>query len=171
MVYDLFLSCGNSYHSLQIVQGTTKSVLFEALLVSARKTSNTKLQEVKYSSTQISKITIIIIASHCGRGCNCHVQRNILVQEPSLNSTVLLRYYGLKTRMKVFESGTIIFTTETWQNIFCPTLITKIVNISGSTQPFFTKQEPLDSQLDNKSFHYIIEMFSTTFRNTPESLI
>ena len=65
--------------------------------------------------------------------------------------------------MKVFETF----------RIFCPTLITKIVNIyiSGSTQPFFTKQEPLDSRLDNKSFHYTIEMFSTTFRNSPESLL
>lgn len=63
------------------------------------------------------------------------------------------------------------FLLQKLGRIFCPTLITKIVNISGSTQPFFTKQEPLDSQLDNKSFHYIIEMFSTTFRNSPESLL
>ena len=150
--------------SCQIVQRTTKSVLFEALLVPARKTSNTKLN----TSTQISKITIIIIASYCRRGCNRHVQWNILAQEPSLNSTVLLRY-GLKTRMKVIES--VPFLLQKLGRIFCPTLITKIVNISGSTQPFLTKQELLDSQLDNKSFHYIIEMFSTTFRNSLESLL
>ena len=64
-----------------------------------------------------------------------------------------------------------LFSLQKLGRIFCPTLITKIVNISGSTHPFFTKQEPLDSQLDKKSFQYIIEMFSTTFRNSPESLV
>ena len=52
-----------------------------------------------------------------------------------------------------------------------PYLNHKIVNISGFTQPFFTKQGPLDSQLDNKSFHHIIEVFSNTFKNSPESLL
>ena len=83
-----------------------------SIVVPARITSNRRWN----TSTQISKITIIVISSHCGCGCNRHVQRNILAQEPSPNSTVLLRY-GLKTRMKVFESCT-IFTTETWQNIY-----------------------------------------------------
>ena len=55
-----------------------------------------------------------------------------MAQEPSLNSTVLLRY-GLKTRMKVFESCTIFTIVQKLGRIFCPTLITKIVNISGST--------------------------------------
>ena len=72
-----------------------------------------------------------------------------------------------------FLKVVLLFLLQKLGRIFCPTLITKIVNIyiSGSTQPFFTKQEPLDSQLDNKSFHYIIEMFSTTFRNSSESLL
>ena len=46
MVYTLFLSCGNNYHSLfraQIVQRPVKNVLLEASLVPAGKTSNTKL--------------------------------------------------------------------------------------------------------------------------------
>ena len=63
------------------------------------------------------------------------------------------------------------FLLQKLGRIFCPTSITKIVNISGSTQPFFTKQGPLDSQLDNKSFHHIIEVFSNTFRNSPELLL
>ena len=48
--------------------------------------------------------------------------------------------------------------------------MTKNVHISGSTQPFFTEQGPLDSQLDNKSYHQLIEVFSSGFKNAPESL-
>ena len=87
-----------------------------------------------------------------------------MVQEPSLNSTVLPRY-SLKTRIKVVP-----FLLQKLGRIFCPTSITKIVNISGSTQSFFIKQRPLDSQLDNKSFHHTIEVFSSTFKNSPELL-
>ena len=63
------------------------------------------------------------------------------------------------------------FLLQKLGRIFCPTSITKIVNISGSTQPFFTKQGPLDSQLDNISFNHISKVFSNTFRNSPESLL
>ena len=65
--------------------------------------------------------------------------------------------------MKFIASCT-IFT-----RIFWPTSITEIINISGSTRPFFTKQGPLDLQLDNKSSH-IIEVISNALKNSPESL-
>ena len=36
-----------------------------------------------------------------------------------------------------------------------------------STINFYTEQGPLDSQLDNKSYHQIIEVFSSGFKNAP----
>ena len=50
-------------------------------------------------SVQLLKYMIIIIASHCGCGCNRCIELIILAQEPCLNSTALLRY-GLKSRVK-----------------------------------------------------------------------
>ena len=47
--------------------------------------------------------------------------------------------------------------------------MTKNVNISGSTQPFFTEQGPLDLQLDNKLYQQIVVVFSNDFKNGPES--
>ena len=48
--------------------------------------------------------------------------------------------------------------------------MTKNVNISGSTQSFFTEQKPLDLQLDNKLYQQIVVVFSNDFKNGPESL-
>ena len=69
----------------------------------------------KNTSARILKIVIFIIARRCEHGCYCHIQRIILTQEPSLNSTALLRC-GQKTRVKITESCTIV-STENWQNI------------------------------------------------------
>ena len=84
-------------------------MLLEALLVPESNTSSTKLQR-QNTNARISKIVILIIASHCGRGCSHHIQRIILAQVPSLYPTALLRY-GEKARVKLIESCT-IFTTE-----------------------------------------------------------
>ena len=35
---------------------------------------------------------------------------------------------------------------------------------------YFTEQGQLDLQLDNKLYHQIIEVFSSGFKNAPESL-
>ena len=48
--------------------------------------------------------------------------------------------------------------------------MTENVYISGSTQPLFTEQGPLDSQLDDKSYHHLIDAFCRGFKNGPESL-
>ena len=88
-----------------------KTIGGEILVPRYRKLQLSLLQSI----VGVAVIAMFSGTFHCGCGCNRHVQRNILAQEPSLNSTVLLRY-GLKTRMKFIESCT-IFTTETWQNI------------------------------------------------------
>ena len=87
-------------------------------------------------------MAIFVIASHCGHGYNRRIPRIILAQEPPLNSTVLLRY-GQKTSVKLLK--VLPFLLQKAGRIFCHTSMTKYVNISGSTQPFFTEQGPLDS--------------------------
>ena len=62
------------------------------------------------------------------------------------------------------------FLLQKTGRIFCPTAMTKNVIISGSTQPFFTEQGPLDSQLDSKSHQLITEVYSSGFKNGLESL-
>ena len=51
------------------------------------------------------------------------------------------------------------------------TSTTKCVNISVSTQPFFTKQGPFYSQLDNQSYDHTIMELSDDIKIGLESLI
>ena len=57
------------------------------------------------------------------------------------------------------------FVLQKCGRILFPTLITKIMNTLGSTQPLSNK----DLRLDNKSSHCIIEAYSNTLANSPAS--
>ena len=153
--------------SCQIVQRTTKSVLFEAFKYLQEKfpiqTIGGEILVPRYRKLQLLLLQAIMGMAVITMFSGTFWRKNHLL--------IPLCCWDMAWKLGWKFLKVVPFLLQKLGRIFCPTLITKIVNISGSTQPFFTKQEPLDSQLDNKSFHYIIEMFSTTFRNSPESLI
>ena len=119
-------------------------MVFKVLLVPARKVSHTKLWRQNIS-IPISKLVVFSIVSHCGHGCDCHIELISLVQEPCHNSTALLRY-GQKSRI-TFVANYTIFTAENGQIflLYLDEKKKKNVNISGSTPPIVTKQELLGS--------------------------
>ena len=61
--------------------------------------------------------------------------------------------------------------TKWAENFPVATSTTKCVNISVSTQPFFTKQGPFYSQLDNQSYDHTIMELSEDIKIGPESLL
>ena len=109
---------------------------------------------------------------YCGCGCNSHTRWIILAQKkPSFLGHCIAEIWH-KLLLEFTANCTIIILYTKWEENFpASTSTTKCVNISVSTQPFFTKQGPFYSQLDNQSYDHTIMKLSDDIKISPESLV
>ena len=170
MVYDLFLSCGNNYTIHFLVPNGTKNhqkcIIWSIASTCKKnfqyKTIGGEILVPGYRKLQLSLLQAIVGMTVIAMFSETFWHKNHLL--------IPLCCWDVAWRLGWNLLKIVPFLLQKLGRIFCPTSITKIDNISGSTQPFFTKQGPLDSQLDNKLFYHAIEVFSNTFKNSPESL-
>ena len=137
----------------QIVQRIIKNMLLKVLVVYTRKQNI----QCKSIGAKFYRLDILISIMRCYCGCGCNLHTHFGTKTSFLGHCIAEIWH--KLLLEITANCTIIKFVHKIGRKFPCTSTTKCVNISVSTQPFFTKQGPFYSQLDNQSYdHTIMEL-------------